>query len=48
VVRIVCLSNQISRFMEEAAANNNSNSGPILPLVSSPFDQVGFYSIRFA
>jgi hypothetical protein len=47
VVRIVCLSNQISRFMEDAA-NANSTSGPILPLVATPFDQVGFYSIRFA
>lgn len=45
IVRIVCLSNQISRFMEDAA---NSTTGPILPMVATPFDQVGFYSIRFA
>jgi hypothetical protein len=38
VVRLVCLNNQMSRFTDEASP---------LPAVASPFDQVGFFSIRF-
>jgi hypothetical protein len=41
VVRLVCLNNQISRFM------GDEGSEPLLPTVVSPFDQVGFFSIRF-
>jgi hypothetical protein len=42
VVRLVCLNNQMSRFIGGGDASET-----LLPTVVSPFDQVGFFSIRF-